>query len=117
VGPDRLLVDYVRIVMLSDPTGEVRPSILLKAVTPFQEDGEPVQYMLASPRYTDDTVEQEIDLGRTVGVARIRPGLRINDLQTIPQAAAVDLLIGRLKFLPAVQVINGHSPAMALSQN
>ncbi len=96
-APSSLLVDYIRVVMLSGAGGEKKPSLLLKAETPFQEDGEWVQYLIASPRYSDDTTEEEFDLGRMMEVARVRPGRPVWDTETFTEEDAVDFLVARLR--------------------
>jgi hypothetical protein len=47
--PNRVLVDFVRKMTISNSRDEEKSNILLKVVTPFQDHGEQVKYLIASP--------------------------------------------------------------------
>ena len=72
-GPNRVLVELVGVV--GGPKNQDRDSrfLLLRATSPFEIDGEQVKLVVASPRYSGDTLDSVSSVGGTVGVARVLP--------------------------------------------
>ena len=101
-GPDGLnivLVDFVRKVTISNSRDKEKSYILLKTVTPFQDHGELVKYMIASPRYMGDTVNEILQFGGIVGVARVRQGVSVREDSLLTHENIVYFIIGSLKRL------------------
>ncbi len=97
-APSKLLVDYIRVVMLSGAGGEEEPSLLFRAARPFKQNGEWVQYLIARPRVSDETTEELVRLGRMMTVDRVRPGRRVADTETFTEELdAVEFFVARLR--------------------
>ena len=63
--------------VLADEIGEVESEgssyLILHLQTPIQYEGDNIEYLLVSPRYTGDTLEKLRKEGCTVGVGRVLP--------------------------------------------
>ena len=92
-GPNRLLVDFGGVIPSEDRAGEC---ILLKAVTPFIHNNERVEFMIASPRYSGNSIDEIVKQGGHVGVARIRPNVSIVSGHPFMPSDVDYFLIGRL---------------------
>ena len=98
-GPNRVLVDFVRKMTISNSRDEEKSNILLKVVTPFQDHGEQVKYLIASPRHMGDTVNDVLQFGGIVGVARVREGVSVSIDNLLTHENIVYFMVGSLQRL------------------
>jgi hypothetical protein len=101
-GQNRVLVDFVEILINPFASNAANLYILLKVVNTFQHYNELVEYMIASPRYMGDTVDEIVQFGGTVGISRIRQGVSLTNDHHLTSANVEYFLIGRLRPLTSV---------------
>jgi hypothetical protein len=95
-GPNRVLADLVGIVSSSSASGEETRYILLAVVSPFEYQGEFVQQILAAPRYVGHIVDEIVQQGGIVNVARLRTGAILQPDQPLVMSDALFILSGSL---------------------
>lgn len=95
-GPNRVVVDLVGFVGgPSLPNWQDR-YLLLTVLAPFTHKGEPVNLLVASPRYEGDTLEKIIANGGTIGASRVRPAATLVPGSTLDPDGVEYIIIGDL---------------------
>ena len=74
-GPNRILAKGVGVVRGPDLPNWQKEDYLLEVLHPFDLDGEEVRYLLVSPRYVGDTIEDAMSGYCIVGIGRVRPNV------------------------------------------
>ncbi len=99
-GQNLVVVEFLGVVGGPKKKNWAARSLLLRAITPFQMKGERVEFMVASPRYTGETIESVISGGGTVGVARVRPTANVVPDGSYETTDVEYCIIGSLALLP-----------------
>jgi hypothetical protein len=101
-GTNKLPVEFVRTVTILNAPEQVAIYILLKLLTPFLDQGQPVEFVVAAPRYSGIKVEDILDKGSVVGLARVLPG----KLQTSnPNLTLADIVHAYIGWLGPIQAL------------
>jgi hypothetical protein len=96
-GQNRIEVGFVGLVEGPDKPNWQGQYALLEVLRPFTWGGESVERLLGAPRYRDDALEGIVRSGGTVGVSRVRAGVRLDSPGPFKVEDVEYIIIGSLR--------------------
>jgi hypothetical protein len=95
-GPSRLVTTHRGQVNGPNAKNWGTRFILLEVAHPFDLDGERVELLVASPRYVGDSVASVEANGGMIGLARVRPGVKLVAEESFAVEDVVYCMIGSI---------------------